>query len=59
MEILTAVLFSTGISLIISAFAIEFIVKQMLEYIKTENKFDEYVVESINYLKEKIDKAGD
>lgn len=59
MEILTAVLFSIGISLIISAFVIAFIGKQMQEWIYIENKFDEQVIESLKYLEKKIDKAGD
>ena len=59
MDILTAVLFSTGISLIISAFVIAFMTKRMLDWIDIENKFDRQVVESLKYLEERIEKAGD
>lgn len=59
MEILTAVLFSTGISLIINAFVIAFIGMQMQKYIEIENCFDRTVLESLKYLEEKTDKAGD
>lgn len=55
MEILTAVLFITGISLIISAFIIVFVGKQIQKWIEIENCFDRTVLESLEYLEEKID----
>lgn len=55
MDILTAVLFGTGISLIISAFVIAFIGKQMQKCIKIEDCFDRTVLESLKYLEERID----
>lgn len=55
MEILTAVLFSIGISLIISAFVIVFIRKQIQDEFYIEDKIDEQILKSLKYLEEKID----
>ena len=55
MNILTAVLFSTGISLIISAFVIAFIGKQIQDEFYIEDKIDEQILKSLKYLEEKID----
>lgn len=55
MEILTAVLFSIGISLIISAFVIVFVRKQIQDEFYIEDKIDEQILKSLKYLEEKID----
>lgn len=50
MEILTAVLFSTGISLIISAFTMNYIFKQVIKRFKLEDEFDEFIAKKIEQI---------
>lgn len=48
MNAILIILFCTGISLIISAFVISFMSKQVLMLFKTQDKYNEMIVKYIN-----------
>lgn len=48
MNAIAIILFSTGINLIINAFVISFISKQVLKLFETQDKYNEMIVKYLN-----------